>query len=161
MLYILWTALNGVALCYFFAASVASIKAIRERVGLLPLLVVLFGLLSFHSGSQEATTSARRPARKVLAGPVERAFPRIENYYIAYIQLVISYKIAADSSKVLFTSSHLSGLTLGNTWEPTATGGTIQGNQLHYYADGIMHWRLLGATFYREYKHLTGIVPLR
>ena len=160
MLYLLWTALNGVVICYFFAAIIASIKAIRERVGLLPLLLVVFGLLSFHSSPQEATASVHRPALKVLTGPVERVFPQIENYYIAHIQLAISYKSATDSSKVLFASSHLSGLTLGNTWEPAATGGTIQGNQLHYYADGIMHWRVLGTTIYREHKYLTGTVTL-
>jgi hypothetical protein len=161
MLYLLWTALNGVAFCYFFAASIASIKAIRERVGLLPLLVVVFGLLSFRGGSQRDSTPAHQPASSVLAGPVEHLFPTIENYYIAYIQLAISHKPAADSSQVVFASSHLSGLALGNTWEPTSTGGTMQGNQLHYYADGIMHWRMLGTTLYREHKHLTGTVALR
>ena len=161
MLYLLWTALNGAAFCYFFAASIASIKAIRERVGLLPLLVVVFGLLSFRGDPQQDSTPAHQPASNVLVGPVGRLFPEAENYYIAHIQLIISYKLAADSSRVLAASSHLSGLTLGNSWEPTSTGGTIQGNQLHYYADGIMHWRVLGTTLYREHKHLTGTVALR
>lgn len=161
MLYLLWTALNGVAFCYFFAASIASIKAIRERVGLLPLLVVLVGLLSFRGAPQRNSTPAPRSASTVLSGPVERLFPKVENYYIAHIQLAISYNPAADSSQVLSASSHLAGLSLGNTWDPNSTGGTIQGNQLHYYADGIMHWRVLGITLYREYKHLTGTVALR
>ncbi|MGI4733881.1 MAG: hypothetical protein ACRYG7_01755 [Janthinobacterium lividum] len=162
MLYVLWTALNGVALCYFFAASIASIKAICERAGWLPLLVVIFGLLSFHSSSQEAAASAHQPTGSgVVMGLGENTFPPVEEYYVADIKLIISYKQAGDSSKILTASSLLTGLTLGNRWEPTATGGTIQGNQLHYYADGIMHWCLLGATLYREHKHLTGIVPLR
>jgi hypothetical protein len=162
MLYLLWTAINGVALIYFFAACVASAQAIRERVGLLPLLLVVVGLLNFRSGSHDAAATARATASPIIRSrPVERVYIKAHDYYIAAIQLYVSYLPEADSCEVIQSTSNLTGFQLGNTWEPTGVGGTIKANKLYYYADGVMEWHLLGVTVYREHKHLTGVLPVR
>jgi hypothetical protein len=162
MLYLLWTAINGVVLIYFFAACVASAQAIRERVGLVPLLLVVVGLLNFRSGSHGAAATTRATASPLIrSGPGERAYIKAHDYYIAAIQVQVSYEQAADSCEVIQSNSTLTGFQLGNTWQPMGVGATIKANKLHYYADGIMEWHLLGVTIYREHKYLTGVLPVR
>lgn len=161
MFYLLWTAVNGVVLIYFFASCVASVKAIRERVGLLPLLLVVAGLVGFSSGSPGAAAPVRAGAHPVvLDGAVANDYVTVQNYYIAAIGLRVVYKPEASAYQLLHSSAHFTGLQLGNTWQSIATGGTVRANQLYYYVDGVMTWRLLHIPIYREQQHFTGVLAL-
>lgn len=160
MLYLLWTAINGAAVVYFFASCVTAARAVRERAGLLPLLVVGLGLLSLHGSSSASTTWSSHPAARSWTGAVEHKYLKLEEYHLAAIELGVTYALAADSGQVIHSHTLLTGLKLGENWQPTVTQVTIKNHKLYYAAAGFMDWKLLGTTIYREPKQLTGVVQL-
>jgi hypothetical protein len=159
MLYLLWMAINGTALIYFFAACVTVVRAAWAKAGLGPLLLVVLGLLSFSGNSSQSANRLPRPASHVWTGATERQYIKLKDYYLAAIELNVLYGVAPDSSQPVWSTTTLNGLKLGINWRPDATYTAIKGQQLYYSVDGVVDWQLLGTTVYRESKHFNGVVP--
>lgn len=60
MVYILWSVINIVIFIYFFKVCLKGATLIRERLGGLPLFILVFGLSSFMSASSKEANESEK-----------------------------------------------------------------------------------------------------
>jgi uncharacterized membrane protein len=156
MSYIAWTLLNLTLFSLFLSYCLAAIKTIWQRLGVLPLLLILFGIFSFSSAPATRPVVHRAPG-VVITGPVERVFGKVADFYIAAVELVATCK----DGHVYQSNVYLTGFSCGNRWDTTAVHTEVVGSQVHYTIAGTLSWKLLGLSLYRDHQVLTGTLTLR
>ena len=172
MLYLLWGILNIGLFLFFVAICFKATRLLREKFGLFAAIIFVFGLFSFMSnshndkGNEEPNSNQIRTWKFTTEDSINRnaAFlinTDLEKTLVFTLQLSILYgkdkqgqlniPISANSNTVGFVS--------GTNWKPSA----IRVNQTHdntkfdYYVNGILEWKLLGATIYYQQKEFKGI----
>jgi hypothetical protein len=55
------------------------------------------------------------------------------------------------------------GFISGTIWKPTSiiVNTTNDNNKFEYFVDGVVEWRLLGATIYSELKEYKGVTKIK
>ena len=129
-MYLLWTALNAVAIIYFFAACIYAVQVIWQRLGVWPLLLLLLGLYSWGSSANELVAKKNtHPNKAVFAthlGVPTHSYVSIDNHYINEITLGTSYLEQPDTTVILNSQAYFIGFRLGNHWHSQLSNVTIK-----------------------------------
>jgi hypothetical protein len=171
MLYLLWGLLNIGLFIFFVVICFRATKLVREKVGLFASIIFVFGLLSFMGNSnddkdnKEPGSSQMRAWKFVSEDSIDRNATffidvELEKTLISKYQLGIKYgkdkqgQLNIPISGNSFTTSFVSG----TNWKPSSiiVNRTSDNNKFEYYVDGIMEWKLLGATVYSQPKGYKG-----
>jgi hypothetical protein len=119
-MYLLWTALNGVVLIYFVAAGVYALQAIWQRLGVGPLLVLLFGVYAWGRSAQQpeanAPTPPQQPSPALHAGVPTRLYLPLENHYLNALALATTYWERPATTGQLPSQVYFTGFRFGNAW---------------------------------------------
>jgi nicotinamide riboside transporter PnuC len=164
-MYLLWTALNGVVLIYFVASGIYALQVLWQRLGVGPLLVLLFGLYAWGTSAQQPVADAHTPPQKTSlarhAGIPTHLYVPLENHYLNSLALATTYWEQPATIGLLPSHVYLTGFRFGTTWHCELAEVTINDKLLTYEVYGTMDWRLLGVTLYQQHKHLHGQVAVR
>lgn len=156
MLYISWVILNFGILCLFLFYCLVAGKVIRQTMGVGPLLLILFGLIALGSGPTPPAIGKKKPV-VVLAGPAERVFVPVTDFYLASIQLSTLYQ----HGRIYHNDVLPVGFWFGCRWQTTSVRTELAGPRLRYAITGVLVWKLLGLSLYRQPQVLTGSAALR
>lgn len=173
MIYLIWSIINFGLIIYFFKICYNAIKLVKEKMGLFSAIFLVFGFLSFLSlanssnpnesnsdlfNSWEFASKDTLSNKGMLSIKIE-----LEKNLVSTKYLRIQYgkdvhgKINIPQSASTSESGFSSG---GATWEPSSVKvfNASDKDEFEYYVDGIVCWRLLGATFFTQSKDFKGIV---
>ena len=171
MLYLLWGLLNVGLFIFFIATCFKATKLIREKSGLLASIVFAFGLLSFvgHSNNNDENKESNSNQVKTWnftskdslnSSSTFFIYIELEKTFISKYGLGISYgKDKQGQSNIPISAySSTNGFISGTSWRPTSIviNRTDENNKFEYFVDGVVEWKLLGATFYSQLKKYKG-----
>ncbi len=172
MLYLFWGILNIGLFLFFIATCFRATKLIRENFGLFASVVFVFGLLSFigHSNNDNDNKEPNSNQIKTWKFASEDSLNRnatslvdidLEKTLISKYQLGIKYgKDKQGQINIpISANSWTTGFISGTNWKPSSiiVNTTDDKNKLAYFVDGIVEWKLLGATVYSQPKQYEGI----
>ncbi len=173
MTYLLWGLLNIGLFIFFIVICFKATKLIREKVGLFASIVFVFGLLSFvgQSNNDNANKEANSNKIKTWKFSSEDSL-KSNNTYLLNIDLEktlvskydLGIKYGIDKEErinfPISAYSSNSGFISGTNWKPISIiiNMTNDNNKFEYFVDGVLEWKLLGATIYSEMKEYKGIV---
>ena len=172
MIYLLWSLLNIGLFLYFIATCFKATKLVREKLGLFASIIFVFGLLSFVGNSNNDNENKEPNSNNIKTWKFvsEDSLKNYESFMldidlektlIAKYDLGIKYgkdrqrqinvPISAYSSTIGFIS--------GTNWKPISiiVNTTNDNNKFEYSVEGVVEWKLLGATIYSEQKEYKGI----
>ncbi|MEJ7911920.1 MAG: hypothetical protein WKF70_02110 [Chitinophagaceae bacterium] len=171
MLYLLWGLINLALVIFFIGLCLGATKLIKERFGIFACIVFVFGLLSFAGGSNDnndyddhESLKLRKwnftPEQRVSQNTPVFQYTNLEETLFSKYLLGISYAtMKTDQSIVPISASSLTtGLTMGTVWKPISIdiNSTRNNSQLEYVVNGVLKWKLLGATIYTQSKEYKG-----
>lgn len=175
MIYLLWGVLNIALFLFFVVICFRATKLIRQSFGLIASIVFVFGLLSFighpnnndnvepgtnHVKTWKFTTDDSLGINPTSSERIVLDKTLISKYYL-FIQCgkdkdeQINIPVSASSST--------SGFVSGTNWKPISivVSRTDNNNKFEYFVNGVVEWKLLGATIYSQLKHYKGIVSTK
>jgi hypothetical protein len=172
MLYLLWGLLNIGLFLFFIVICFRATKVIREKFGLITSIVFVFGLLSFvgHSNcdneNKEPNSNQIKTWKFISEDSLNRnatSFIKIdlEKTLVSKYDLGIKYGKDKQRQLNIPTSAYSSttGFISGTKWKPILIiiNRTNDNNKFEYFVDGVVEWKLLGATIYSQQKKYKGI----
>ncbi len=175
MLHLLWSILNIGIFIFFIVVSVKATKLVREKMGVLAAIVLVFGLLSFISRKAEAPNLEPDGSTFRTWKFVTDIRPYIDD--INKIDIVFDNNIMSKSvvsvrygkntqtglTKPLEAHTYISGLVAGTSWRPVSVqvSPTAVPNEFIYEVNGVVEWKLLGTTIISQAKEWTGKFVIR
>jgi hypothetical protein len=173
MLHVLWAILNVGLFLFFITICFKATIIIREKLGLFASIIFVFGLLSFVSNSgnnDEGDKNGQNQVEKWKLSSENEITPSsltytqisIDKTLMSTINLGVSFGKEKISNKyvAIEANSIMLGLVCGQEWkplsiyvEPTAINGKFR-----YIVTGTLKWKLLGTTFYYQYKTYSGFI---
>ena len=176
MLYLLWGLLNIGVFGFFVVTCFRATKLVRERFGLFSSIIFVFGLLSFVSHSNDNNDNKEPNSNQIRTWKFssEDSLDRnatflidveLEKTLLSKYQLGIKY--GKDQQQQLnipiSANSWTTGFVSGTNWKPSSiiVNRTNDNTKFEYYVDGIMEWKLLGATIYSQAKEYKGAALTR
>jgi hypothetical protein len=172
MTYLLWGLLNIGLFLFFIIICFKATKLIREKIGLFASIIFVFGLLSFigHSNNDNENKEPNSNQIKSWKFTSEDSLNRnatysidvdLEKTFVSKYGLGIKYgKDEQGQMNIpISASSSTTGFISGIDWKPISiiVNRTTDNNKFEYFVDGIVEWKLLGATIYSQHKEYKGI----
>ena len=175
MVQLLWSILNIGIFIFFIVVSVKATKLVREKMGILAALVLVFGLLSFISRKADAPnlepgSSTLRTWKFVTdIRPYINDINKIDIVFDNNIisKSVVSVRYGKDTQtglvKPLKAHTYIKGLVAGTSWRPVSVqvSPTAVPNEFIYEVNGVVEWKLLGTTIISQAKEWTGKFVIR
>ena len=175
MVQLLWSILNIGIFIFFIVVSVKATKLVREKMGVLAAIVLVFGLLSFISRKAEAPNlepdgSTFRTWKFVTdIRPYINDINKIDIVFDNNIisKSVVSVRYGKDIQtglvKPLEAHTYIKGLVAGTSWRPVSVqvSPTAVPNEFIYEVNGVVEWKLLGTTIISQAKEWTGKFEIR
>ena len=175
MLHLLWSILNIGIFIFFIVVSVRATKLVREKMGVLAALVLVFGLLSFIGRKADAPNlepggaSLRTWKFVTDIRPYINDINKIDIVFDNNIisKSVLSVRYAKDTQsglyKALEAHTYINGLVAGTSWRPVSVlvSQTAIPNEFTYEVNGVVEWKLLGTTIVSQAKEWTGKFEIR
>lgn len=175
MLHLLWSILNIGIFIFFIVVSVKATKLVREKMGVLAAIVLVFGLLSFISRKAEAPNPEPGGATvrtwkfvtdiSPYINDIKRTNIVFDNNIISKSVLSVRYSKDPQSGlyKPLEANTHINGLVAGNSWRQVSVqvSPTAVPNEFTYEVNGVVEWKLLGTTIISQAKEWTGKFEIR
>lgn len=175
MLQLLWSILNIGIFIFFIVVSVKATKLVREKMGVLAAIVLVFGLLSFIGQKAEAPNLEPDGSTFRTWKFVTDIRPYIEDINKVDIvfdnniisKSVVSVRYGKDTQtglvKPLEAHTHINGLVAGTSWRPVSVqvSQTAVPNEFTYEVNGVVEWKLLGTTIISQAKEWTGKFVIR
>ena len=141
-------------------------------MGLFASVVFVFGLLSFigHSNNNDNLEPNSNQIKSwkftsndsLNRNPTSSQFIVLEKTLISKYYLFIQYSKDKDSQTDIPTSasSLTNGFIIGTNWKPVSISvNKIDNNdKFEYLVNGVVEWKLLGATIYSQHKEYKGLV---
>jgi hypothetical protein len=173
MTYLLWGLLNIGLFVFFIIICLKATKLIREKIGLFAAIIFVFGLLSFigHSNKDNENKEPNSNQIKTWKFVSEDSLKNSDSYLlnielektmISKYDLGIKYSKDKERQSNLPISAYSSttGFISGTNWKPVSIiiNKTGYNNKFEYFVDGVVEWKLLGATIYSQLKEYRGIV---
>jgi len=172
MTYVLWGVLNIGLFLFFIVICFKATKLIREKIGLFASIIFVFGLLSYvgHSNIDIDNKEPNSNQIKTWKFATEDSLNRIETLSLEIDlekTLVSKYELGIKYSKdkqgeiniPISAYSSTTGFISGTNWKPISiiVNRTKHNNSFEYFVDGVVEWKLLGATIYSQLKEFKGI----
>jgi hypothetical protein len=172
MIYLLWSLLNIGLFIFFIATCFKATKLVREKLGLFASIIFVFGLLSFVGNSNNDNDNKEPNSNHIKTWKFvsEDSLKSNESYLldidlektlIAKYDLGIKYgKDRQGQINVPISAySSTNGFISGTNWKPISiiVNTTNDNNKFEYSVDGVVEWKLLGATIYSELKEYKGV----
>jgi hypothetical protein len=170
--YLLWGLLNIGLFVFFIVICFKATKLIREKLGLFASIIFVFGLLSFvgHSNNEYDNKEPNSNQIKTWKFTSEDSLNRNATYLLDVElekTLVSKYDLGIKYGKdrqreiniPISAYSSTSGFISGTNWKPISiiVNRTIDNNKFEYFVDGVVEWKLLGATIYSQLKEYNGV----
>lgn len=175
MIYLLWGLLNIGLLFFFISTCFKATKLVREELGLFTSIVFAFGLLSFVGNSNDGNDNKEPNSNHIKTWKFvsEDSLKKNESYLL-YIDLekttIAGYGLGIKYGKdregqtniPISAYSSTNGFIMGTNWKPVSIiiNMTNDNNKFEYSVDGVVKWKLLGATIYSETKQYKGLVMI-
>lgn len=165
MIHLIWGILSfGVFIC-FLAICINSVKHIRHNFGRLTALLLVLGLFSFMSKSDD-----KRDSKKIINWNLENAdqlhfkatnFLKIDLDHTAFAKntLDITYGIEKETSNniPIRAFSMREGFVSGISWVPKYIHiYKIAKDTFQYQVGGVLEWKILGIVIYPQSKTYEG-----
>jgi hypothetical protein len=172
MTYLLWGLLNIGLFISFIVICFKATKLIRENVGLFASIIFVFGLLSFvgHSKIDNDNKEPNSNQIKTWKFISEDSLKSDESYLLDINlekTLISKYELGIKYGKhkqgqiniPISAYSSTTGFISGTNWKPLSIiiNRTDDNNKFEYFVDGVVEWKLLGATIYSQLKEYKGI----
>jgi hypothetical protein len=170
MIYLLWSLLNIGLSLFFIAICFKATKLVREKIGLFASIVFISGLLSFvgisNNDNKELSSNYIKTWKFVSEDSLKNNESHLLNIeldktLIAKYDLGIKYGKDRQGQINIPISAYSStnGFISGINWKPISiiVNTTDDNNKFEYSVDGVMEWKLLGATIYSQLKEYKGI----
>lgn len=172
MLYLLWGLINIGLFLFFIVICFRATKLTREKLGLFASIVFVFGLLSFigHSNNDNDLKEPNSNQIKTWKFDSEDSLNRNATFFIDIDlekTLVSKYDLGIKYGKdkqgqlniPISAYSSTTGLIGGTNWKPISiiVNRTDDNNKFEYFVDGVVEWKLLGATIYSQLKQYKGV----
>jgi hypothetical protein len=165
VLYVSWSLLNLVLFVGLFIYGRVLLKRYRlVSLGVSIVFVVL--IVSYFSGRN---TSARKSivnfqTTVLLPGVAypKPLYTQLDDLQTLTIQQIITLTPNRQSDSVqVSSSSYLTGFVAGFKWSPThALVDALANRKLRYVTSGVLEWKLLGLTVYKQPKQFNGRLTL-
>lgn len=161
ILYTLWSILNVI----LFIAVVIYARALltRYRFVSISLSIAFMALLVYLFSGRNA--SARKSAIQFQTAFLLPDLAHSKSYHAELDDLptlnihqivTLTPDTQSDSAQVS-SSSYLTGFVSGYQWSPISiVVGALPDRRLHYSTSGVLAWKLLGLTVYRQPKQFDG-----
>ncbi len=176
MLHLFWLLLNIAIGIYFLLICFKATKLVREKIGLIATLILVFGLLSFIGNAKHQNDIKEPNANQMKTWKfatednlnnndtylmnIDLEKNSISTYYLAIkygktFQNKLNMPISAYSNSEGFGSS--------TKWTPNLIilNKTSDNNKFEYNVSGIVEWKLLGFTIYTESKNYKGLANVK
>lgn len=175
MFQLLWAILNIGIFIFFIFVSVKATKLVREKMGVVAAIVLVFGLLSFISRKAEAPnnepgTSRLRTWKFVTdTAPYSKDSKSIDIVFDKNIlsKSVLSVRYGMDQQSGLYkpleSHTYITGLVAGTSWRPVLVQVSMTAipNEFTYEVNGVIEWKLLGTTIVSQARDWTGKFEIR
>ena len=171
MLELFWGILNIAILIYFIIICFKATKIIRENLGIIPTLIIVFGLLSFIGKPIEDNTKNKtfnlqeetdKIERNKFNGDTYLREKKLENNLMTDIGLSISFGENTNKKKLLNANVYRNGFVSGTDWKTTNINvSKLENNTYQYNVIGTVNWRILGIKFYTELREFDGKIELK
>jgi hypothetical protein len=168
----MWGLLNIGLLLFFIVTCLRGTKLIREKYGMFASVVFVFGLLSFAEQPNNGIDNKEPNSNQVKTWKFASADSLNRNAtFLIAIQLektlVSTYQLGIRYGKdkqgqvniPISADSWMTGFISGTHWKPSSiiVNRTDNNNNFEYFVEGIVEWKLLGATVYSQSKEYKGI----
>ncbi|MCW3789778.1 hypothetical protein [Plebeiibacterium sediminum] len=168
MLQLIWGLLNIGLIIYFLWISFRAVKLVKERFGLFAAIVFVLGLLAFANTSKDGSTKMQEwtSTSNNINDCNETFFvnAELEENLVSTKLLSIhaGNKKQGNDNVALSANTLINGFTSGINWEviSIAMNETTDNNQLDYMVIGVVNWKLLGITIYKQPKTFKGVVSI-
>ena len=172
MTYLIWGLLNIGLFLFFIVICFKATKLVREKLGLFASIIFVFGLLSFvgHSNNDDDNKEPNSNQIKTWKFISEDSLNRnatylldvnLEKTLVSKYDLGIKYGKDRQGEMNIPISAYSSttGFISGTNWKPVSiiVNRTSDNNKFEYFVDGVVEWKLLGATIYSQLKEYKGI----
>ena len=174
MLYLLWSLLNVGLFIFFVFICFNATKLIREKLGIFASVIFVFGLLSFIGNSNSDNEDQNSSQIKAWNFIPADSLKSNENYFVSIDlenTLVSKYTLGikygkdkqGQSNIPISSNSSTTGLISGINWRPVSiiVNRTTDNNKFDYCVYGVLEWKLLGATIYKQAKEYQGKAVIR
>lgn len=167
-MHLLWGILNIGLFLLFIVICFKATKIIREKIGGLAAVVFVFGLLSFVSGSNndnniepnsnQIKTWEFNKENNLKFNETHLLRVSLEKNWVSENALWLKYGQEIQSNIPMNAYSEMTGLTSGTNWNPSQImiNKTADNHKFEYFVNGVIQWKLLGATIYSEPKVYKG-----
>lgn len=156
MVHLLWGILNFIILFYFLLTVFKALRLVREKMGLLPVLVIVFGLMSFvNSHVQDEETTIRHRNDEV------RAFKtlKLEDDWVTSYLMDIRYQKDHDEIIPVKLDAQATGFVFGTNIKTGVFTINRRGDKFEYEIIITVKWNLMGSEVYSESKSYKGLLP--
>lgn len=171
MTYLLWGMLNIGLFLFFITICFKATKLLREKLGIFATIVFVFGLLSFVGNSniddnREPNSNQVKTWKFTSEDSLDRNATFLTNLdlektFVSKYVLGIKYgkEMQGKMNIPISAYSLTSGFVSGTNWKLVSIliNMTSDNNKFEYFVDGVVEWKLLGATIYFQEKEYTGV----
>ncbi len=170
MTYLLWGLFNIGIFLFFIVICFKATKLVREKLGLFASIIFVFGLLSFVGNSSNDNKEPNSNYIKTWKFVSEDSLKNNDSYLLSVDlekTLISKYDLGIKYGKdrqgqtniPISAYSSTTGFTSGTNWKPVSIiiNRTNDNNKFEYFVDGVVEWKLLGATIYSELKEYKGM----
>lgn len=176
MTYLLWGLLNIGLFLFFTFTCFRATKLLRDQFGLFATIIFVFGLFSFIGNANDSDDNKEQDSNgawtwKFIADDsVKRNATYslnidLEKTFVSEYTLAIKYGKDINGQVNIPISAYAttSGFSSGTNWKPVSiiVSRTADNHQFQYYVDGMMEWKLLGATIYSQSKEFKGFALIK
>ncbi len=156
---------------FFIVICFKATKLIREKIGLFASVIFVVGLLSFIEHSNDDNNKEPNSNHIKTWKFISEDSLKSNDSDILYIDLeknpVSKYDLGIKYGKhkerqiniPISAYSSTTGFMSGTNWRPISIiiNRTDDNNKFEYFVDGVVEWKLLGATIYSQLKEYKGI----
>ena len=171
MTYLLWGLLNMGLFLFFIVICFKATKLIREKIGLFASVIFVVGLLSFvghstHDNNKEPNSNHIKTWTFISEDSLKcnvsyLLYIDLEKTPVSKYELGIKYGKDKEGKNNIPISAYSSttGFMNGTNWKPISIiiNRTDDNNKFEYFVDGVVEWKILGATIYSQLKEYKGI----
>jgi hypothetical protein len=170
MTYLFWGLLNIGLYIFFILICFKATKLIREKIGLFASIIFVFGLLSFvgHSNNDNKEPNSNQiktwqfiSVDSLKSNDSYLLDINLEKTLVSKYHLGIKYAKNKQGQINIPISAYssTSGFISGTNWKPVSIiiNRTDDNIKFEYFVDGVVEWKLLGATIYSQMKEYKGM----
>ena len=177
MIYLLWGLINIGLFLFFIVLCFRATKFVRAKVGLFGAIIFAFGLLSFMGNSNYGNDNKEPNSNHIKTWEYtldEVSLDRSTFYKLVinleenlvskyYLKILYGKDKSGDYTIPIGAHSLRDGFVSGTNWKPVdiMVNRTNDKKNFEYIVDGVLEWKLLGATIYSQSKTYKGTTSLK